>query len=195
MKPEILAHPNIPKPLHGLAPRTIFGATWWKNERADAIAKQESRCASCGVHLQDAEFHHWLEAHEYYDIDFATGKAVYKEAVALCHSCHQFIHSGRLLAVLEKGEISFDRVHRIVDKGLDLCFAFDVIPYVGLQPLVEYLGIPWQSFWQPDFYAPWSEWRLVVDGKEYKGFDTIEDWAEKYNAEITEEDRLLWSVW
>ena len=58
------------------------------------------------THVSEAEFHNWLEVHETYDIDFKAGVAVYSGAVALCHACHQFIHSGRLLAVLEKGEIS-----------------------------------------------------------------------------------------
>ena len=118
----ILAHPNIPKPLHGLAPRTIYGGAWWRKERARIIAEQENRCGACGVHLSQAEFHQWLEAHEVYNIDFEGARAVYAGPIALCHACHQFIHSGRLLAVLEKGEISYDRVYRIVDRGLDLCF-------------------------------------------------------------------------
>lgn len=192
---EILSHPNIPKPLHGLAPRVILGAGWWRKERTDAIARQNSRCACCGVHLQDAEFHQWLEAHEFYNIDFVNGVATYSHAVALCHACHQFIHSGRLLAVLRKGEISHERVYRIVDRGLDLCFENSVTPYIGLQPLVEHLDINWTSFWEPDFYAPWANWKLIIDDLEYSGFETIEDWADFYQSEITDEERLKWSAW
>ena len=191
----ILSHPNIPKPLHGLAPRVIFGASWWRKERARIIAEQENRCGACGVHLSQAEFHQWLEAHEVYNIDFEGARAVYVGPIALCHACHQFIHSGRLLAVLEKGEISYDRVYRIVDRGLDLCFKNEVTPYIGLKPLVDYLGIKWGSFWEPAVYGKWSDWRLVVDGVEYEGFKTIEEWAEYYDAEITEEERFKWSAW
>jgi hypothetical protein len=99
------------------------------------------------------------------------------------------------LAVLQKGEISWERVYRIIDRGLDLCFQHEVTPYIGLKPLVDYLGIDWGDYWEPDVYAKWSDWRLVIDGVEYEGFKTIEDWAEHYGAEITEEERFKWSAW
>lgn len=190
MNIELLAHPNIPKPLHGMAPRTFNTNAWWQKERQIAIDKNNHRCWACDTHVSEAEFHNWLEVHETYDIDFKAGVAVYSGAVALCHACHQFIHSGRLLAVLEKGEISRGRVYRIVDRGMDLMFLHGVTPYVGLQPLVDYLGIGWSHYYDVGEYAPWSQWKLVFDGVEYPTkWASIEDWAEHYNSEITEEDR------
>jgi|LSQX01.2.fsa_nt_gb hypothetical protein len=191
MDVELLAHPNIPKPLHGMAPRVFLGNAWWQKERNIAIAEGNHRCWACGVHTSDAEFHNWLEVHETYKIDWGQGIAVYDGAVALCHACHMFIHSGRLLAVLQKGEVSWGRVYRIVDRGLDLCFLNGVVPFIGLKPLVEYLGIEWDLFYDVGEQAQWSDWKMVIDGVEYRSkWGTIDDWANHYGAEITEEDRF-----
>lgn len=187
--PMILAHPNIPKPLHGLAPRRIYDGAWWGQMRKLAIAQNSNRCWACGVHISQAEFHPWLEAHEYYEVDYKIGKMYFRQVVALCHACHNFIHSQRLLAVMLKGEVSRSRAYRIVDRGLDICFEHGVTPYIGLKDIVDELGLKWSNYWEPDGTVPWGDWRLVLDGEEYEPlFPTIEAWAEYYEVDLSTVD-------
>lgn len=183
---RILAHPNIPKPLHGVAPRAIMGTGWWNNKRKVAYAQHNQRCWACGIHKSQADFHQWLEAHEFYEIDYKNGKMYFKEVVALCHACHNFIHSQRLYAILKKGEISRDRAYFIINRGLDLCFENGVTPYIGLKDIVEELGLVWENYWEPEATdVAWADWRLVFEGKEYGPVhETIEAWAEHYNVEL-----------
>ena len=82
--PRILLHPNIPKPLHGINPRTVMGQAWWDVERKKAYAAAGFKCEACGVVKKDAMFHQWLEAHEYFDYDYDCGVLRLKKLVALC---------------------------------------------------------------------------------------------------------------
>jgi hypothetical protein len=182
---KILAHPNIPKPLHGLNPRRIYGNAWWNKVRKIAYAQKSNHCWACGVHSSQAEFHHWLEAHEFYEIDYEHGRVYFKEVVAICHACHNFIHSQRLLAVMNKGEISRGRAYKIIDRGLDLCFEHGVTPFCGAKDIIEELGIDWHNYWYPDGETEWGKWRLILDGHEYEPlFPTIEEWAEYYEVDL-----------
>lgn len=152
--PKILLHPNIPKPLHGVAPRVIYGQAWWDVQRKLAYEKAGFCCEACGVPKRDAMFHKWLEAHEIYDIDYEHGKAVFVRLVALCHSCHNFIHSGRLGMLLKRGEISQSRHDYIRNHGLAIIREANLMS--------EY-----ENRHSHDAIAEWENWKMVVDGKEY----------------------------
>ena len=60
--PWLFHLPNIPLPLHGLAPRVIKGQKWWSDTKKEAKAKLNQHCWACGVHKYDALSHRWLEA-------------------------------------------------------------------------------------------------------------------------------------
>ncbi len=165
LRPEILLHPNIPKPLHGLAPRTIMGEAWWDAERQKAYAKLDYHCWVCGTHKSEAKFHNWLEAHEFYEIDYAKGSMVFKETVALCHACHNFIHSGRMIAMVDQGTMTRRKQQEILAHG---------------EAILKKHRLHTPS--APLTCAKWGAWRLVLDGKKYKGnFKTFEDWMKAYN--------------
>lgn len=115
--PTILLHPNIPKPLHGVAPRVILGNIWWDKVRQAAYASTSYRCAACGVPKQIADYHQWLEAHEIYDFDYPKGLLTFVHAVPLCHACHNYIHSGRMSMMVRSGEMQESKMENILKRG------------------------------------------------------------------------------
>jgi len=205
-RPDILLHPNIVKPLHGVNPREIFGQEWWDVQRREAYAKNSYCCWACGVHKYNALFHPWLEAHETYKIDYAKGIAEMIEIVALCHACHNFIHSGRVLMMVLQGnpEMPEKKAWIIYHRG------FSVLKAAGLKPnpfalfacdeLAENGGSPpnWATSQQfldalidnpiPDGpMADWEKWRLVIDGKPYPPkYSTQVAWLDHFQPEWRE---------
>lgn len=163
-RPEILLHPNIPKPLHGLAPRTIMGQEWWDVVRQEAYAKAGYCCDACGVPKSEALYHKWLECHELYEIDYPKGRMVFKELVALCHACHNYIHSGRMKILVRKGEMEDEKMEAILKRGNK------IIRDAKLRRPRP-----------PTKCAPWEDWVLVFEGREYPAkHKSFEEWQEAY---------------
>ena len=205
-RPDLLTHPNVPKPLHGLTPRTILGDAWWNQVRQEAYRGYDYRCWACGVHKQDARYHQWLEAHEAYQYDYAHGRAELDEIVALCHTCHNFIHNGRLVVLLEKGELPPEKFIDVMHCG------FMTLKRTGLRPSLDSLqaairGFDWictqTQLKTPDYHENlreilekrvqeakaskplprpvWGDWRLIIDGVEYEPlWKTREAWLSHY---------------
>lgn len=185
-RPKLLASPNIPKPLHGVNPRTILGKQWWDDVRKKAYATHDYKCWACGVPKQNAEYYKHLEAHEDYDFNWQTGKVELREIVALCHSCHNFIHSGRLYSIYLGGEISKNKVTHILERGFDICLRNNIKPYFGSY-LIQNLLLGYSEKeamidaktkgWFAKVEANWDQWHLVIEGKQYfSPFKNIEDW-------------------
>lgn len=161
-RPEVLLCPNVPKPLHGLAPRVVLGTKWWNETRQAAYRATDYHCITCGVWKYDARGPKWLEGHEVYEVDYAQGRSVYIETVALCHYCHNYIHDGRMQALVEKGRMPASKYVSIIIHGDAILRAAGLVvppPYEGLM-------------------AEWGDWRLVVYGKEYEPiYETFEQWC------------------
>lgn len=184
LHPEILMHPNIPKPLHEVNPRNIMGQAAWDVIRKEAYASTNYHCIACGVHKSEAKGHQWLEAHEFYNIDYQAGRVEIDRIIPLCHYCHNFIHSGRLSMILGK-EKDEDEVIEILEHG------FKVLAEAGLSAfhftvhLAHELGaddygvVPSIT---PDGETPaWEDWRLVWNGVEYPPkYKTYEEWKERF---------------
>ena len=151
VRPKVLLCCQIPKPMHGVAPRVILGSKWWNDTREAAYGSTGYHCIACGVSKFDAEGRRWLEGHEIYDIDYLQGRMVYLETVPLCNYCHNFIHDGRLEVLMQLGKITQARYAAVIQHGAR------VLQAAGLEKLGQYTGPT----------AEWGDWRLVLLGKEY----------------------------
>jgi hypothetical protein len=182
-KPEILTHPNIPKPLHGISPRTIMGDNWWNATRQEVYAKYDYHCIACGVHKFDGLGHKWLEAHEFWDINYKTGVCKIKSIEPLCHYCHNFIHSGRLQMIMgvEKTE---EEVKAILEHGLRIlsehklkCFPSTLLFAQEMRCNTYKV----KDYSIPNVNIPWNKWKLVWNGEEYYSkFSSFEEWRMFY---------------
>jgi len=167
LRPELLLCENVPKPMHCVAPRNVLGSVWWNQTRQVAYESTSFHCLACGVWKHNAEYRQWLEGHEYFSVDYKAGRMTYIETVPLCHLCHNAIHSGRLAALLEKGQISHVKFAAII-RHRDA-----ILKAAGLTLAPEYNGP----------FAPWSSWRLVLFGKEYPPkYATREEWESAFKV-------------
>ena len=192
--PALLTHPNIPKPLHSVNPRSIKGDAWWDVTRRASYAKHDFCCWACGVHKLKAEFHNWLEGHEYYEIDYPNGIVTLKEVVALCHACHNFIHSGRLWMMYQRGQIPREKIERILDRGFQILDnGIDLKPFpatvaIWLMLKGESREDARELAWlvgsdDAIVMAPWEKWHLLLDGKKhFSPFKDFEAWKVHYSS-------------
>lgn len=155
-RPEILLHPQIPKPLHTLNPRNLMGKAWWDKKRREAYKKYDYRCWACGASNTR------LEGHEMYEIDYRTCTSTFKEVVALCNACHMYIHAGMLQVLLEEGKVTHERAQAIIDHG-------DKVLKEGIKAGKLTERAMSEATYAPPFDdATWGKWRLVIDGKKFK---------------------------
>lgn len=184
MKPEILTHPHIPKPLHGMNPRTILGKEWWDRERFAAQERTNYTCAACGVKKHEAKKHQWLEGHEFWDINYMTGVCEVKSIEPLCHYCHNFIHSGRLSMILGKTKNRFE-VREILAHGFKILHennlkAFYFTLDFAKKAKVNTFGVEAYDF-EYNKNLTWHDYVMILNGKEYKSmFKSQAEWKEFY---------------
>lgn len=197
MNAEILLQPNIPKPLHGINPRTIMGQARWDIVRQEAYASTNYHCYACGIHKSKALKHQWLEAHESYTIDYETGCFTLEKIVPLCHYCHSFIHNGLLLVKTRNYEITHSDCFSILYRGFQVLDRNNLPPNsyalavcLSLTDFIEVL---------PDWFneeriiemfnkreikkfsknLDWTDFKLVFEGNEYKG-NNKNKWLKTY---------------
>lgn len=177
-QPEILLCPNTPKPLHGVVPRVILGATWWNRTREEAYRSTNYHCIACGVHKFYAKSRKWLEGHELYDIDYRKGTSTYIKTVPLCHFCHNYIHDGRLLRLLQKGEIHHAKYVAIIQHGDKILAAAGLCKSSKPDRDAEVKKLE-----KKGLIAPWHKWRLILNGKVYKTpYKDETAWREAHDA-------------
>lgn len=185
MKPEILTHPNIPKPLHEVNPRNIMGKEKWDIVRQQVYAASGYHCVACGVHKSLAKGHAWLEAHEYYRIDYEQGVVEIESLQPLCHYCHNFIHSGRLQMIMGRDK-SEDEVRAILNHGFKILAEHNLKAFSFTLDFAKSLGANTRGVRpapiEGEYMAEWSKWRLIWNGKAYPPkYKTEAEWRERYS--------------
>lgn len=161
-RPQILLDNHIPKPLHGLNPRTLLGKEWWDKIRTQVYKQNNYCCWACGIHKTQAKYYQRLEAHESYEIDYKLARMTLKEVVALCHSCHNYIHKGRLKSLLDKQKITRSKFDYIINRG---------------DKLTRLLEKPVRT----RVFTDWSKWHLMINGfKFYSRFKNEKEWEKHY---------------
>jgi hypothetical protein len=186
LKPDILTHPNIPKPLHGVNPRLIMGQTKWDVIRKEVFRSSDYHCVACGVHESNAKKKQQLEAHEYYNIDYNEGRVEIVSIEPLCLYCHTFIHSGLLSISVTKKWRTQQVAVEILEHGFKILSDNKLQAFPFTLQLAKKFGA---KTYKVKPYEPatskivqWGDWRLVWDGKEYSPkFATYEEWL-SYHA-------------
>lgn len=167
---ELILHPQIPKPLHGVAPRVVMGEEWWSEVRSACYRASGRQCACCGMFFSQVVGYPRPEAHEVYDIDYVRGRATYVEAVALCHWCHMSIHIGMVENTFLQGQFTpeeYAYVHNHRQK------------YVK-RALEEGHRYPDM---EPGEKVPWADWRMIVEGKEHGPiYKSYGEWLAHYGG-------------
>lgn len=134
--PGILTHPNIPKPLHGVTPRTIKGSGWWNKVRRAAYAVHDDHCHACGEH-KSKNPRGWLEAHEVYSIDYARGRVLCRRRRALPDL--PYVHSFRtVVRFVAKGGNFLGVRQQDFDPGVALAGSVQQGTGDGSSPVLAY---------------------------------------------------------
>ena len=187
LNPKIITHPHIPKPLHGMNPRSILGDIWWNKTRKEAYDRYNNHCISCGVHKTEAKKYKWLEAHENYSINYETGQVNIISIEPLCHYCHNFIHSGRL-QMIEGKEKTRIEVIEILNHGLDILRKNTLNGFYLTIDYAESLGLNVRDVGRCNTgtlnikMADWDKWHLLLEGEKYfSKFKNYEEWKKYYN--------------
>lgn len=178
--PKIILCPRIPKPLHGVNPRSILtqiDKDWWDRTRKKVYEVSRFRCMCCGVDKEHQfGYPKYLDAHELYQINYATGEVRLRYIVSLCHSmCHRAIHFGRWTSEYEKGNIDEKTFYSVISYANSLCKDNNL-------PLKN-----WDTSVNDNlcYNVPWNEWHLtlVIEGEEkkfYSRFKNEEELEESY---------------
>ena len=185
LKPEILTHPHIPKPLHGINPRTINGKEWWDRIRQKVYQKYDYNCAACGISKYDAKKHKWLEGHEFWKIDYNTGVCKVETIEPLCHYCHNFIHSGRLAMIIGK-EKTKEEVIEILEHGFKILSENNLKSFYWTLDFARKIGANTFNVKSDIRYSKeikWTDWVLIYNKAEYRSpFKNVKEWAEHYRC-------------
>lgn len=181
----LIAMPNIPRPLHGVNPRTLLGTSTWDHMRKACYAQAEDTCEICGCKPENLRRRH---GHEVYEIDYAKGTAKFVRVFCVCSLCHlACIHTGRALTLwkhqnplypteflLQGAEHAFKIISEYnkdnPEADLRAYSTFlDYLKYEELrepmEKLIEKYGTKFYT--EAEDMAEWGDWKLLIGSQEY----------------------------
>ena len=196
----IITMPNVPAPLHGVAPRTILGNSTWTHMRKKCYFDADYKSQISGIDLDGSTSDLKCNAHELYSYDYIRGKAYFERAVCISPVEHNFIHSGRMLTMYKKKNPLMPKSYllKIVENGFKIIHDWneahpDQRPLRAYATLADYATAPGISeeicelidkydikFYKedPQYAAKWSEWSIKIGNKEHPTpYKDREEWA------------------
>lgn len=181
--PNILNEGGIPIELSGMSPRILKGQPWWNKIRKKTYESTDYHCIACGIHKSQIKSGKTLEAHECYKYDYENYIAEVEKIIPLCHSCHVYLHTGRLMAIHKDGLVSDEQVREIILHGLNVLknTSTPILKTTALINLSIKLEIDLSEFnliSKPvikmnkkdiERYKNSGGWKMRIDGNMYKG--------------------------
>lgn len=197
----IIAMPNVPAPLHRLAPRTILGDSTWTHMRKRCYYDAQYKSQISGEWLDGTTSDLRCNAHELYSYDYTKGIAYFERAVCISPVEHNFIHSGRMLTMYKKGNPLMPKSYllKIVENGFRIINEWNKAhpkerPLRAYATLIDYAFTPGISneirdlikkydikFYKEDsdYMAKWADWKLKIGPNEYPTpYKNRKEWAE-----------------
>lgn len=191
-----------------MQPRTIYGNYMWTRLRKITYHKANFKCEICGCDPDKGKLH----AHELFSYDYDEAEGVFERTVALCKTCHDFIHSGRLVTMHKRGNFMYPKsyVLKVVEHGFELIKKYndthknkaplrafgtflDYLEEDDLRPdmlrLIDKYDISFYD--QPKKLEDWKKWHVVVNRqKYYTPYKDQNDW-EKAMEERSRGDTVI----
>ena len=181
----LIAMPNIPRPLHGVNPRTILGAATWNRMRKACYSRAGDTCEICGHKPDNLRRRH---GHEVYEIDYAKGTAKFVRVFCVCSLCHLgCIHTGRALTLWKHGNPLYptefllqgaEHAFKIINEynkdnpGADLRAYSTFLDYLKHEELKEPMEKLIEKY-NTKFYTEvedmveWGDWKLIIGNQEH----------------------------
>lgn len=182
----LIAMPNLPKPTHALAPRTLLGAGTWDRIRKSCYAMADNTCEICGEKPENLRHRH---AHEVYSIDYEKGEVRFVRAFCICALDHLgCIHTGRAITLFKHNNPLYPKEFLLegAEKAFKLISEYnkdhpeaDLRAYVTYleylkcaeltEPMAELIDKYDIKFYMedPKKTATWEKWKLIIGNKEY----------------------------
>ena len=210
---RILTMPNIPRPLHTVAPRNYMGQAEWDKKRRRCYYDANYTDEIMGTDLDKGK----CQAHELYDFFYTTKTSVFKRVVCLSELTHQRgIHTGRMLSLYKKGSplYSKKRVLEGIENTFRLIFEYNRLNsltsdrkikpyYVWLDylnepelkkevlALIKRYNIEFWIEYSVNEEESWGDWKLLYNNKEYRSpFNSEADWREYFGKKNEEELKI-----